>query len=310
MYCKLYSILAEAVGNPALPSSPPAPENGVLEQFRQFDWGHFGRAEWQQIGTYYGLRALLVLILLFLAWTISSWLSMVIGSTLRRVKFDETLTKFISKFVRWTILLLAALACLSTFGVETTSFAAVIGAAGLAIGLAFQGTLSNFASGAMLLIFRPYKVGDVVNIAGYVGKVFEIELFTTALDTFDNRRVIIPNSQIYGAVIENVTHHAVRRVEVEVGTAYTADVDTTREALERAIGAIPEFVQDPEPAVVLAGLGPSSVDWAVRAWTLNENFGTARQALLRAVKIELDRAHIDIPFPQMDVTVKRPESQP
>ncbi len=298
-----FSILAVAAEVEVVPPAQ-SPGDIILEKFRQLDWNSFGSEQWQYIGMYYGLRALLVLILLFLAWTISSWLSMAVGSTLRRVKFDETLTKFISKFVRWTILILTALACLSTFGVETTSFAAVIGAAGLAIGLAFQGTLSNFASGAMLLIFRPYKIGDVVNIAGYLGKVFEIELFTTALDTFDHRRVIIPNSQIFGSVIENVTHHAIRRVEVEVGTAYAADVDTTREALERAIATVPEFVQEPDSAVVLSALGPSSVDWKVRAWATNDNFPAAKQALLRAVKIELDRAHIDIPFPQMDVTVK------
>jgi small conductance mechanosensitive channel len=265
----------------------------------------FSNEHLQSMARDYGLKALLVLVLLFLAWTVSSWLSMGVASALRRVKFDETLTRFISKLVRWTILAMAMMACLSTFGVETTSFAAVIGAAGLAIGLAFQGTLSNFASGAMLLIFRPFKVGDVVNLAGYMGKVFEIELFTTALDTFDNRRVIIPNSQIYGSVIENVTFHAVRRVEVDVGTAYAADIDTTRLALERAMESVTERVQDPEPAVVLARLGASSIDWSVRVWALNENFGATKQALMRAVKMELDRSGIDIPFPQMDVTVSQ-----
>jgi small conductance mechanosensitive channel len=145
----------------------------------------------------------------------------------------------------------------------------------------------------------------VVNLAGYTGKVFEIELFTTVLDTFDNRRVIIPNSQIYGSVIENVTFHPVRRVEVDVGTAYAADIDATRLALERAMESVTERVQDPEPAVVLARLGASSIDWSVRVWALNENFGAAKQALMRAVKMELDRSSIDIPFPQMDVTVSQ-----
>ena len=262
-------------------------------------------SEWVYVAEYYGLRAMLVVVLMVAAWTLSSWASALIRTALRRVRFDETLTSFVSRFVRWLILLLTALTCLSYFGVETTSFAAVLGAAGLAIGLAFQGTLSNFAAGAMLLLFRPYKVGDVVNVAGNLGKVFEIELFTTAIDTFDNRRFIIPNSSIFGAVIENITHHPVRRVDVAVGTSYAADIDGTRKVLEQAISIVDQRVADPEPAAVLTGLGPSSVDWSVRVWARSEDFGDAKQALIRAVKMELDRAGIEIPYPQMDVHLDR-----
>jgi len=276
-------------------------EIDVLQNARSFDFGDFGKNEWLYIASYYGLRAVFVLILMILAFSISGWISSLVRTSLQRVNFDETLSKFISKLVRWLILLLAALMCLSKFGVETTSFAAVLGAAGFAVGLAFQGTLSNFAAGAMLLIFRPYKVGDVVNVAGNVGKVFEIELFTTSIDTFDNRRFIIPNSSIFGAVIENISHHPVRRVEVEVGTDYSADIDQTRKILEQAIASVDLRVSDPEPAVVLTGLGASSIDWSVRIWARGENFGDAKQALIRAIKIELDRAGIGIPFPQMDV---------
>ncbi|NOY29919.1 MAG: mechanosensitive ion channel [Planctomycetes bacterium] len=158
----------------------------------------------------------------------------------------------------------------------------------------------------MLLIFRPYKIGDVVNIAGNLGKVFEIELFTTAIDTFDNRRFIIPNSEIFGAVIENITYHPVRRVDIEVGTDYSADIDKTRHALETAISTVSLRTSDPEPAVVLTGLGASSVDWSVRIWARGNDFGDAKQALIRAVKIELDRARIGIPYPQMDVHLDKP----
>src|ERR1041384_5531905 len=132
---------------------------------------------------------------------------------------------------------------------------AVIGAAGLAIGLAFQGTLSNFSAGTMLLIFRPYKVGDEVNVAGYTGTVREIELFTTDIDTPDNRRIIVPNSSIFGAVIENITHHPVRRLSVSVGTAYAADIDETRRVLDRAVRSVTLILPQPAPAVVLEDLG-------------------------------------------------------
>jgi small conductance mechanosensitive channel len=191
--------------------------------------------------------------------------------------------------------------CLSYFGIETTGFAAVIGAAGLAIGLAFQGTLSNFAAGAMLLIFRPYKVGDLVNVAGHLGKVTEIELFTTTIDTLDRRRVIVPNSSIYGTVIENVTYHAWRRVDVPVGVAYAADIDETRAALDRAIRSVPGVLAEPAAEVALLGLGASSVDWAVRVYAPRDKFGDVKQATIRAVKRELDHSGIAIPFPQLDI---------
>ena len=273
----------------------------ALSNFRAFNFLAMEREQWTYVGYYYGLRVAFVLVLMTLAWTLSGWASAILRRGLNRVKFDETLTRFLSRLVRWLILVLVALTCLSYFGVETTSFAAVIGAAGLAIGLAFQGTLSNFAAGAMLLIFRPYKVGDEVIVAGHQGIVFEIELFTTEIDTADNRRVIIPNSSIFGSVIENISHHAMRRTAVDVGVGYGADIDETRKALERAVRGVPLIVADPAPAAVLLGLGASSVDWQVRGWARKDSLGAAREAIIRAVKQELDGAKIEIPFPQMDV---------
>jgi small conductance mechanosensitive channel len=265
--------------------------------------------EWEYVLLQLGLRAIFVLILLTLAWTLSGWASSIVRIALDRIRFDETLTLFIAKFIRWTILLLAGLTCLNYFGVQTTSFAALIGAAGLAIGLAFQGTLSNFAAGSMLLVFRPYKVGDLVNVAGHMGKVAEIELFTTVIDTPDNRRIIVPNSSIFGAVIENVTHHPVRRAEVNVGTAYAADLDETRRVLERAARSVPLVLADPAPAVVLMDLGASSVNWQVRGWARRDAFLDAKQALIRAVKLELDAARIGIPFPQLDLHLDPPAAE-
>jgi small conductance mechanosensitive channel len=230
--------------------------------------------------------------------------------TLERVKFDETLTFFLAKLVRWGILTLVAVMCLSKFGVETASLAAVIGATGLAVGLAFQGTLSNFAAGAMLLIFRPYKVGDTVVVAGHTGTVDEIELFTTTLDTPDKRRVIIPNSSIFGAVIENHTYHAMRRFETAVGTAYGADIDQTRTALERAVRTVPIVLPEPVAEVLLTALGASSVDWTIRGWARRDSLGQARQAVIRAVKMELDRAGVGIPFPQMELHFDLPREEP
>ena len=256
----------------------------------------------------YGTSALGAVLLLFVAWIAAATLGRMAGSALRRASFDETLTRFFSKAVRWLVLLLGVLMCLSVFGVETTSFAAVIGAAGLAIGLAFQGTLGNFAAGIMLLVFRPYKVDDVVNVAGQLGKVFEIDLFATTLDTFDNRRIIVPNGSIFGTVIENITYHPHRRAAVDVGVGYAADIDQTREVLEKVAQATEGVLEDPAPGVILLGLGASSVDWSVRVWAKADDFGAVKQATIRAVKNALDDAGIEIPFPQLDVHLDRPET--
>ncbi|WP_428307634.1 mechanosensitive ion channel family protein [Lacipirellula sp.] len=292
------------------PVGTPQWKKNALDELFTLQFSQMNRAEWEYAAYQLGLRAVYVLVLLTLAWTLSSWAASVVRATLTRVKFDETLTLFLSTLMRWTILLLAALSCLSYFGVQTTSFAALIGAAGLAIGLAFQGTLSNFAAGAMLLIFRPYKVGDTVNVASYTGKVAEIELFTTAIDTSDNRRIIVPNSSIFGAVIENITYHAVRRADVNVGTGYADDIDQTRAVLEAAVRSVADVVATPAPEVILTDLGASSVNWQVRGWAKRESFGAAKQAIIRAVKLGLDEARISIPFPQLDLHLDPPGPEP
>ncbi len=249
----------------------------------------------------HGVDIVKVLVLLLVAWIVAGWTRRIVQRSLERINFDVTLTRFLASTSRWLVLLLAVLACLGVFGVETTSFAAVIGAAGIAIGLAFQGTLSNFAAGVMLLIFRPFKVGDSVTTAGQTGKINSIELFTTSLDTFDNRRFIIPNSSIFGAVIENISHHTKRRADVDVGVDYAADIDRTRDVLTQAAANVPGGLDDPAPVVVLLGLGASSVDWSVRVWANASEFLDVKQATVRAVKLALDEAGIGIPYPQMDV---------
>jgi small conductance mechanosensitive channel len=254
----------------------------------------------------YAANAVGALVLLIVAWIVAVMVSRLVRRSLERARFDATLTKFFAHLVWWLVVLAAIVGCLGMFGVETTSFAAVLGAAGLAIGLAFQGTLSNFASGVMLLAFRPFKVGDVVTIAGQTGVVDEINVFATTLDTFDNRRFILPNNAISGATIENITYHSRRRADVDVGVSYDADIDRTREVLEKAAARVEGRLDDPPPVVFLAGLGASSVDWSVRVWAKREDFGAVKQATVRAVKRALDEAGIEIPYPQMDVHLRKP----
>ncbi|MCZ6837467.1 MAG: mechanosensitive ion channel [Planctomycetota bacterium] len=244
---------------------------------------------------------MVVVVFLFFGWISSMWLARLTQRTLTKAKVDLTLTRFAGKAVKYAILLFVMLGCLSRFGIEMTSFAALIAACGFAIGLAFQGSLSNFAAGMMLLIFRPFKVGDFVDVGGQRGTVFEIGILATALDTSDNRRIIVPNSNVFGNIIENISFHDTRRVDVSVGVDYSADLDRTREVLADAIGLVDHILDEPESKVALTGLGASSVDWVVRVWVDAADYWTVRENLLRAVKMSLDQAKIGIPYPQMDV---------
>ncbi|QQE11716.1 mechanosensitive ion channel [Planctomycetota bacterium] len=243
----------------------------------------------------------LLLVLLFVTYFIASYVGRIVSSSMRKAKIDETLTRFFAKATRWSIMIIAIISVLGYFGISTASFAALIAAAGLAVGLAFQGTLSNFAAGIMLLIFRPYKVDDVITVSGTTGKVFEIELFTTTLDTPDNRRIIVPNASIFGSTIENITYHPVRRVDVAVGTEYTADIEKTRQILLQAATQSDAVLTDPEPMIYLLQLGASSIDWSVRVWANTEDYWAVREAITQNVKNALDEASIGIPFPQLDL---------
>lgn len=240
---------------------------------------------------------------ILLAFIIANWAKRAVQGQLVRRKFDPTLTRFFAGLTRTLILLGSALAILGIFGVQTTAFAAVIGAAGLAVGLAFQGTLGNFAAGVMLLVFRPFKVGDVVDVAGHVGVVFEVGIFTTELDTPDGRHTVMPNGKIFGDTIVNMSHNATRRVDVKVGANYGADLDATRKALQAAIPNIAGALEDPPPQIFLSDLGDSSVNWQLRVWAKTEEYWDVWQAATRATKLALDEAGIGIPFPQMDVHV-------
>jgi small conductance mechanosensitive channel len=194
---------------------------------------------------------------------------------------------------------------LGVFGVPVASFAAILAAVGFAVGLALQGTLSNFASGVMLLLFRPFKAGDVVNAAGITAKVVAIDLFTTQFDTFDNRRIIVPNGSIFGSTIENVSFHPIRRADLAIGVSYDADLRQTREVLQRVADSVEGRLPDDEapaaPQVYLTGLGASSVDYAVRVWTTSADLWTVKERLAVDAKNALDAAGIGIPYPQMDV---------
>ncbi len=248
----------------------------------------------------WGIKVVGVLIALMAGWVFAGWIQRLVNKKLAD-RFDTSVVRFFASLARYGIITLVAIGCLGVFGIQTASFAAVLAAAGLAIGLAFQGTLSNFASGIMILIFRPFKVGDLINAGGETGVAQEIDLFTTELKTPDNLRVIVPNSKIFGDTIINYTHHGIRRISIPVGVDYGADSDKVRSVLEEAVPNVEGALEDPAPQVFLESLGDSAVNWQLRVWTDNDDNWDVYQSAVRVTKLALDEAGISIPFPQQDL---------
>ncbi len=269
--------------------------NHLFEKIQESDF-------FTRIVLHYGLKGLGAIFVLIFFWIFAGWASSIAKKTLSKTKVDKTLAIFFSTALRWLILLFAIFTCFGFFGINTTSFATILGAGGLAFGLAFQGALSNVAAGFMLLLFRPFKIGDVVNLDGFLGKVGEIDLFTTSINTLDNRRIIIPNGKIFGSTIENVTFHSKRRVDITIGVSYSSDIEETREVLWEAVNNLDKVLEAPAPEIFLAKLNDYSVDWEIRAWCLSTNWIALRQDINKAVKESLDKNSIEIPFPRMDVS--------
>jgi small conductance mechanosensitive channel len=240
-------------------------------------------------------RVAAAVMVLVVAWLIAGWARRLIRRAGERTRLDLTVVKFLANASRWGVLTVAIIAALGQLGVQTASFTAVLAATGLAIGLALQGTLSNLAAGVILLMFRPFRVGDSVTLAGQAGTVNEVGLFMTEIDTADGRRIVVPNAQISGGVIENASHHPRRRAEVLITVSPDADVNATRWALQRAIQAIPGAVSDPAPDVAITSMTAGGVGWAARVWTTRESLGGVQQLLYQAVKESLDKEKIQAP---------------
>lgn len=302
-------LLAQADGEAPAEEETPATEEAVTQIADQGKEALGGAME----GDFSGMMELLVqyglplaggIVILVASFIVGKIVARIVSRSAERAKIDLTLSRFFGKMVYYLVLVIGVMVALGTVGIEVTSFAAILAAAGFAVGMALSGTLGNFASGVMLLIFRPFDVGDVINAAGVTAKVNAIELFTTTLDTPDNRRIIIPNGAIASGTIENITHHGERRCDVFVGVDYSADMDKTREVLTKAAEALDEYNVKGEGRgfqVFMIDLGDSSVNWTVRFWTTGADFWTAKEKLTHAVKQHLDEAGIGIPFPQMDV---------
>jgi len=222
---------------------------------------------------------------------------------LDRTGIDPTLVPFITSIVYYAILTFVIIAVLGLFGIPTASFIAVLGAAGLAVGLALQGTLANFAAGVMLLVFRPFRIGDYVEVGGTAGSVDSIGIFTTTLNTPDNVRIVVPNAGVFGQTIKNYSANDMRRNDIVVGVSYDDDLGKAIDTIKQVLAGDGRIAEDPAPVVAVAELADSSVNIVVRPWCKKEDYWPLRFDLTRTLKEELEKAGCSIPYPQRDVHV-------
>lgn len=223
------------------------------------------------------------------------------GRVMERKEIDITLVKFLRGLIYYALILVVLIAAAGQLGINTTSFLTILGACGLAIGLALKDTLSNFAAGVMLILFRPFRVGDAVTVTGVTGVVQSISLFNTILHTPDNQKIIVPNSKIISDVITNITANETRRIDMVIGIGYEDDIDKAKAILTRILSEESRILKDPPPTIAVAELADSSVNFIVRPWVKTKDYWPVRFALTEKIKKTFDQEGISIPYPQQDV---------
>jgi small conductance mechanosensitive channel len=254
-------------------------------------------------GALYGTKIIGAIAILVLGRIGVGIFTAVITRLMQKGKVDVTLTKFVINISKITLMTFIIISALGALGVQTASFIAIIGAAGLAVGFALQGSLANFASGVMLIIFRPFKSGDYVEAGGTSGSVESIQIFNTTLKTPDNKMVIVPNSQITGDKIVNYSAMERRRIDMVFGIGYDDSIKRAREILERIISADERILKDPAPVIAVLELGDSSVNFAVRPWVNTSDYWAVYFDITEKVKLAFDENNISIPFPQRDIHI-------
>lgn len=255
----------------------------------------------------WGLKIITAAAIFYIGRTAKNILIKLLQHALDRAKVDHILSNFVLSIISAILLLFIIIASLDQLGVDTTSLIAVIGAAGLAVGLALQNSLQNFSAGVLLIIFRPFKNGDFVDAGGATGIVEQINVFSTTMRTVDNREVIVPNAQIYTGIITNYSARPTRRLDLVFGISYGDDMKLAKTVIWEALQADPRVLKDPEATVAVGELGDSSVNFYVRPWVTTADYWALKFALTEDIKARFDQVGISIPFPQMDVHLKRDE---
>ena len=251
----------------------------------------------------YGMKIIAAVLILVVGLWVAKKVKNCFVSTLQKREVDPTLVGFFASLIHGALVIFIVIAAIGKLGVQTTSFVAVIGAAGLAVGLALQGSLSNFAAGVLLILFKPFKAGDFVKAGGEAGVIVEVGILTTEMKPPDNIQIIMPNSSIMGGSITNVSAHPTRRVDMTVGVGYGDDLNKAKKIMEDLLAADERVLKDPAVTIAVANLGDSSVDFVVRPWVKSADYWAVKFDFTKAVKEKFDAEGISIPFPQRDIHV-------
>ncbi|MBN1586711.1 MAG: mechanosensitive ion channel [Candidatus Omnitrophica bacterium] len=260
-----------------------------------------------ELVTLYGLNVLAAIVIFVVGKWVARWVSDVTAKLMTKAKVDAALVSFVQHLAYVALMVFVIIAAIGKLGVQTTSFIAVLGAAGLAVGLALQGSLSNFAAGVLIVLFKPFKAGDFIEAGGAMGTVKEIQIFCTILASPDNRKIIVPNSGIMGGNITNFSGNETRRVDMVFGISYGDDIPKAKKVLMQVVSSYPTVLKDPEPTIAVKELADSSVNFAVRPWVNGADYWGTWFGITEAVKMEFDKQGISIPFPQHDLHVKTSE---
>ena len=251
--------------------------------------------------TTYSLKIVGAILVFLIGKWLARYIANLLGKLLRKNNVDETLSTFLGQIIYYAMFIMVLIAAAGQLGINTTSFLTIVGAAGLAIGLALKDSLSNFASGVMLILFRPFKVGDVVTAGGQTGKVESIAIFSTVITTPDNQMVIVPNSSITSDVITNVNAKPTRRIDMVIGIGYDDNIGEAKSVLEDLIKAESRILSDPAPTIAVSELADSSVNFVVRPWVKTPDYWNVRFDLTEQIKLTFDEKGISFPYPQQDV---------
>jgi len=275
----------------------------LTKPLSSIDWTQF-----YELGAHFGLKLITALAIFVIGRWVARRLSRLLEKGMEKAGTDATLIVFLHNIVYVGLLVFVILAAVGQLGVQTTSFLAVLGAAGLAVGLALQGSLANFAAGVLIIIFRPFKVGDFIEAGGVAGAVKAISIFTTTLHTPDNKVIIVPNAQVNSGTITNYSANDTRRVDMVMGVSYGDDLDKVRSVIKEVLDADERVLKDPAPLIAVLALADSSVNFAVRPWAKATDYWGVFFDVQERVKKRFDQEGISIPFPQQDVHIHQVSS--
>jgi small conductance mechanosensitive channel len=272
----------------------------------QIDWNSMLTST-KTVAISFGGKLLVALIIFYVGRIVAKMLVKGIHKVMRAQEVDQILEMFVCNLAYWMVMVFVIIAAISQIGVQTTSLIAVMGAAGLAIGLALQGSLSNFAAGVLIVVFRPYRMGDFVEVAGISGSVVQVQILSTILKTGDNKQIVVPNAQIMNSIITNYSANNTRRVDMIIGVSYDDNLDKVRDTLRELVNADSRIMQDPECLIAVAELADSSVNFFVRPWVASSDYWAVKFDLTESIKKRFDQDGISFPFPQRDVHLYKQE---